>query len=66
MTTRPPADVETPVTDIDTLALVIELDAYERNPPALSRLNYEIVTDAITCLDVPRLTIDVDARGGGD
>jgi D-serine deaminase-like pyridoxal phosphate-dependent protein len=31
MTTRPPADVGMPVGDIDTPALVVDLDAYERN-----------------------------------
>ncbi len=31
MTTRPPADVGMPVTEIDTPALVVDLDAYERN-----------------------------------
>jgi 3-hydroxy-D-aspartate aldolase len=31
MTTRPPADVGTPVEEIDTPALVVDLDAYERN-----------------------------------
>jgi 3-hydroxy-D-aspartate aldolase len=31
MTTRPPADIGMPVTEIDTPALVVELDAYERN-----------------------------------
>lgn len=31
MTTRPPADVGMPVTDIDTPALVVDLDAYEHN-----------------------------------
>ena len=40
MTTRPPADVGMPVADIDTRALVVSPDAYERNldrmaaPPA--------------------------------
>ena len=31
MTTRPPADVGMPVAEIDTPALVVDLDAYERN-----------------------------------
>ena len=31
MTTRPPADVGMPVAEIDTPALLVDLDAYERN-----------------------------------
>ena len=31
MTTRPPADVGMSVADIDTPALVVDLDAYEHN-----------------------------------
>jgi 3-hydroxy-D-aspartate aldolase len=31
VTTRPPADVRMPVAEIDTLALVVDLDAYEHN-----------------------------------
>ena len=31
MTTRPPADVAKPIAEIDTPALVVDQDAYERN-----------------------------------
>ena len=35
--TRPPADVGTPVEEIDTPALVIDLDPYERNLDRMAR-----------------------------
>ena len=35
--TRPPADVGTPVSEIDTPALVVDLDAYERNLDRMAR-----------------------------
>ena len=37
MTTRPPAEIGMPLDEVDTPALVIDLDAFERNLQRLRR-----------------------------